>query len=343
MRNSADHATPIPCSKELDNIHSLAALRRIERVPPHSWDEDERELLTILYRWYDSANPATLPQTFNAITGLELRPYIIRTQFENHILLYGGHAFPEYARVMSIPFHDPEGRYDNIRGIIEETAMQAGIDLSRREVEVSFHSGAARYAKSPKTRRLYRSLVRRAAEKGKERARGARRMDKFVSTPSTPPLSRRNRPLGRTALLVGSDDETEENWSDVEDLNPGAGIPNGLRPLIEPIKRNIAFRVWDENSRTKFSEKAGFVSQAFSIWRGEYPPPFSSDGQGREALMLLTNLRRCLEKVYIKNTLIMLDLSLKGGASTFISLSTSLLQALVKASSMNDPKIAVSK
>lgn len=38
-----------------------------------------------------------------------------------------------------------------------------------------------------------------------------------------------------------------------------------------------------------------------------------------------------------------IDLCLKGGASTFVSLSTSLLQALVKASAMNDPRIALGK
>jgi hypothetical protein len=74
-----------------------------------------------------------------------------------------------------------------------------------------------------------------------------------------------------------------------------------------------------------FDEETGFVSQAFSIWKGEYPPPFSPDGQGRQALMILTNLH----------------LSMSGGASAFVSVSTSLLQALVKASTMEDPRIAV--
>ena len=69
-----------------------------------------------------------------------------------------------------------------------------------------------------------------------------------------------------------------------------------------------------------------FVSEAFArFWNGEYPPPFSPEGQGLQALKILTNLH----------------LSLSGGASTFVSVSTSLLQALVKASKMKDPRIAV--
>jgi len=36
-----------------------------------------------------------------------------------------------------------------------------------------------------------------------------------------------------------------------------------------------------------------------------------------------------------------LHLSLSGGASTFVSVSTSLLQAIVKASTMKDPRIAI--
>ena len=36
-----------------------------------------------------------------------------------------------------------------------------------------------------------------------------------------------------------------------------------------------------------------------------------------------------------------LHLSLSGGASTFVSVSTSLLQALVKASTMKNPRIAI--
>ncbi|XP_014561189.1 hypothetical protein COCVIDRAFT_87601 [Bipolaris victoriae FI3] len=324
MSDSSDRVTPVSSSRDLSNLQSLAALRRIERAPSHSWDEDQRELLTILYRWYDDSNPTTLPRVFNHVTGLDLRVSVVRHQFEGHVLLFGGRAFPEYARVMAIPFHDPQGRYNAIRGIIEETAIDLGVSLQRREIEIAFNSGAARWAKSPRTRRLYRSLVRRAAQKEKEKGRISRLTQSVVLSSDQQAISMSECLLGNVAL---STDNQEEKWSDVENPSPRAASVKKLRSLIEPIKRNIAFRVWDKNSRTPFSEEDGFVSQAFSIWRGEHPPPFTPDGEGRAALKLLTNLHLCL----------------KGGASTFVSLSTSLLQALVKASTMDDPCIAIER
>ncbi|KAL6151255.1 hypothetical protein ACJBU6_10243 [Exserohilum turcicum] len=319
------NGSTIPLTQDLSNLESLAALRRIERDPSHLWDEDERELLTVLYRWYNNADPSTIPKVFNAVTGLSLRLSVVRYQFESHILLYGGRAFPEFARVMSVPFDDPEGRYDEIRGIIEDTAAEPGINLPRRETEVHFTSGTARYAKSPRTRRTYRALVRKATQQEKEKARIAR-MSQLVELPACRQPASIPYRLGRIDISMHPDQMDKETWSDVEDSpssSPLAPITPGTR--TPPAVRNIAFRVWDANSRTAFTEESGFVSQAFTIWRNEYPPPFSPDGQGRQALMIFTNLH----------------LSLTGGASTFVSLSTSLLQVLVKASTMHDPRIAV--
>ncbi|RAR10903.1 hypothetical protein DDE82_000874 [Stemphylium lycopersici] len=315
----------IPRSEEPSNLQSLDALQKLERAPIHSWEEDERELLTILYRWYDNTDPSTIPKVFNAITGLDLRLSVVRYQFESHMLLYGGRAFPEFARAMAVPLHDPEGKYDQIRLIIEDTATEFGIDLLRRKTEVRFNSGAARHAKSPRTRRAYKSLVRRAVLKEKEKARAAWEMPIPVQRPIPQELPRTLPPVGRVALSVDSRQEDGEKWSDVEDCRNL--VTNSLVPRpTEPLSTcRVAFRVWDANSRTLFDEGTGFVSQAFSIWRNEYPPPFSLKGQGRQALMLLTNLH----------------LSMKGGASAFVSLSTSLLQALVKASTMDNPRIAV--
>ncbi|EUC47864.1 hypothetical protein COCMIDRAFT_34602 [Bipolaris oryzae ATCC 44560] len=325
MSGSSDRAAPASSSEDLSNLQSLAALRRIERAPPHMWDEDQRELLAILYRWYDNADQNTLPQVFNKVVGLDLRVSVIRHQFEGHVLLYGGRAFPEYARVMAIPFHDPEGRYNAICEIIEATAADSGIDLQRRDTEIAFNSGAARWAKSPRTRRLYRSLVRRAAQKEKEKGRISRSTQAVVL-----PSDQQEIPIPECLLgniVLYTDDQDEGMWSDVENPSPSTALVEKLRSSIEPIRRKIALRVWDKNSRTIFSKEDGFVSQAFSIWRGEYPPPFTPDGEGRAALKLLTNLHLCL----------------KGGASTFVSLSTSLLQALVKASTMDDPWIAIER
>ncbi|USP82623.1 hypothetical protein yc1106_09897 [Curvularia clavata] len=312
-KTSSDCSTPL--SKELSNLESLENLRNLERPQFHLWEEDERTLLTILYRWYDSTNIWAIPQVFNKITGLNLQLRSVRYQFTSHILLYGGRAYPEFARVMAVPFHDPEGIYKDIYQIIDEAAADIGLELPRREIEEMFVSGMARYAKSPKTRRTYKSLVRRAAER--EKARFAPMNQCVQLTSPRPPLSIPKELLGHKALVLRAEEEVDECWIDAEDLS------SPISP--ELTKRTIAFRVWDSESRTDFSEETGFTSQAFTIWRGEYPPPFSPEGQGQQALKVLTNLHLCL----------------KGGASTFVSLSTSLLQALVKASAMDNPSIAV--
>ena len=305
-----------PQASEPGDFTSLAALRRLERDPPHHWHEDERELLTILYRWYEDTNAATIPKVFNAITGLNLRLNVIRYQFESHLILYGCRAYPECDRAMKVPFHDPEHKYDEIHAIIEDTASESGIDLSRRTHEVSYTPGMARTAKSPKTRKHYKSLVRRALKREKEKARALR-----MPAPEDLPLQALQ--LGGMTL---ADQDNEETWSDVDGYHTPPITPR--QPTLRTAlgRNTVGFRVWDANSRTMFDDETGFVSQAFSIWRGEFPPPFSPDGQGQQALMLLTNLH----------------LSMSGGASAFVSVSTSLLQALVKASTMFEPRIAVS-
>ncbi|KAF1832717.1 hypothetical protein BDW02DRAFT_410809 [Decorospora gaudefroyi] len=307
-------------STELSNKASLAVLQNIERPPPHLWDEDERELLTIMYRWYQGGEVTMIPRVFNAITGLELRYRIVRSQFESHIKYFGGRAYPEYGRVMAIAFDDPNGRYDEIRSIVEDTAKQLGVELRRREVEVDFVSGLAQFAKSLTTRRAYKSLVRRAALTQKEKAiqiSGLAEVPMLMPMPTT-----RLGGFPATSTWEPTDLEVFEDAEDTRMPLVALSKPRH-RPL--PTVDRIGFRVWDKNSRTKYSEDTGFVSQAFSIWRNDFPPPFSPDGQGRQALILLTNLH----------------LSMSGGTSAFVSVSASLLQAMVKALAMENPRIAV--
>ncbi|CAN9334892.1 unnamed protein product [Alternaria alternata] len=269
MANVHKTLDAVPKYGEPSGFDSLAALKRLERDPPHQWDEDERELLTILYRWYSDKDATTLPRTFNAVTDQDLRLSVIRYQFDSHLVLYGPRAYPEFGRVMAVPFHDPMQKYGEIRAIVEEKAAEYAPNVQGSSAQVP--------------------------------------------------------PLGGVALAADVKYEDEENWSDVEDLNTSPVTFTQPSPGSLPTTNSIGFRVWDANSRTMFDEETGFVSQAFSIWKGEYPPPFSPDGQGRQALMILTNLH----------------LSMSGGASAFVSVSTSLLQALVKASTMEDPRIAV--
>jgi len=309
-------------ASEPSDFTSLAALRRLERDPPHHWHEDERELLTILYRWYEDTNVATIPKVFNAITGLNLRLNVIRYQFESHLILYGGRAYPEFDRVMRVPFYDPEHKYDEIHAIIEDTALESGIDLSRRRNEVSYTPGLARTAKSPKTRKHYKSLVRRALKREKERARAIR-------TPAPEDLPLQALQLGGMTLI---EQDNEETWSDIEGYHTPPITPTQPTPRTPHGKNTIGFRVWDANSRTKFDVQNGFVSEkfaseAFSSWPEELLAPFSPDDeQGLRNTLLLAHSH----------------LSMRGGASSYVSVSTSLLQALVKAASMQEPRIAVS-
>jgi hypothetical protein len=149
---------------------TLKELQNIERPTPHQWDPDERELLTVMYKWYKAADEDVVPKVFNEITDLDLRHSIIRNQFKNHLVLYGVRAYPEYGRAMTIPFADPKGRYAEIRSIIDDTASDVGVGLLRRKKELHLTSGLAQYAKSPATRRDWKSLVRRATREEKERA-----------------------------------------------------------------------------------------------------------------------------------------------------------------------------
>jgi hypothetical protein len=293
-------------SRPDEGQRALEALRKTERVNPHRWDEDERQLLTILYRFYEAAHSTTIPQVFNAITNLELRHNIVKDQFEHHLKLYGGRAFPEFGRVMAVPFDDHEGHYNDIHSIIEDAASKLGVQLSKRQTEVKFTSGAAQWAKSPRTRRAFKSLVRRAAQKEKDGERESLvQMPEFEATPLP-------------ALHAWNNEDVEDSPSSLPTI-----IPVSQRRI--PTSHSIAFRVWDSESRTKFTEEDGFESEMCSDWRGQFLPPFTPEGEGMQAIKLLTNSH----------------LSKSGGKSAFVSVSTSLLQVLVKASAMDNPRIAV--
>jgi hypothetical protein len=320
QNTSKKRRSPIRLPRRSPEITTLKALRDLERAPPHQWDEDERELLTVIYRWYTAVDPKIIPKIFNGVTGLDLRHSIVRSQFDSHLKLYGGRAYPEYGRAIATPFKDPYGVYTGIRNIIEQTASDLGLELLRRKTEVKIISGQAQYAKSPKTRRYWKSLVRRAAQHEKQKARQVLSSSASASSVQVPSS-------GGRVLVTTANSDDQEFLTDVEDFSApvvSSTEPRSSLPLTAP---RLGFRVWDANSRTKFSEDSGFVSEAFSIWRNEYPPPFSPDGQGRQALMVLTNLH----------------LSMRGGASTFVSVGTSLLQVMVKASIMENPRIAIGK
>jgi hypothetical protein len=302
--------------RHLPDILTLKELRNIERATPHLWDEDERTLLAVLYRWYDETDSTTIPKVFNGITGLGLRHHIVQRQFRDHMVLYGVRAYSEFGKVLKIPFHDADGYYEDIHAIIQDTAAELGLRLRRRKVEEKLVLGKAQFHKSPTTRKYWKARVRLMAQQEKERA-----AQKLKPKDSSTRVAR----LGGFAMTTTWDESDDEVIVDAEDLSTHLLSLTALRSDSHNKNPHIGLRVWDDDSRTKFSEETGFVSEAFTIWRGRFPSPFSPDGQGKQALMLLTNLH----------------LSMKGGASCFVSVSTSLLQVMVKASTMKRPRIAV--
>jgi hypothetical protein len=61
-----------------------------------------------------------------------------------------------------IPFADPIGEYEAMRNIIEAAAAELDIELHRLSEEVVSLSGKAKFSRSPRIRKAYRSLVKRA-------------------------------------------------------------------------------------------------------------------------------------------------------------------------------------
>jgi hypothetical protein len=74
-----------------------------------------------LHRFYGAPYLTIIPKVFNEITGLDLRLSVVRNQFDSHFKLYGGRAYPEYGKAISVPFQDVYGVYTDIHHIIEET------------------------------------------------------------------------------------------------------------------------------------------------------------------------------------------------------------------------------
>jgi len=311
----------LPSSSELMEFTN-EELRQCERRPNHSWDENEHTLLAILYRWYDDTDRSIIPRVFNAITDQDLDNNKLRNRYYTYIILFGREALPEFDEVLKVPFSDPDNWFREIHEGIRDTAAEIGVEMARREFEENHELGRARFAKSPKIRRYYKHLVRSARKRKEERSRAAQ-------APPVEDLPFRSLRLGGTQLI---EQDVEESWSDIDDDGHATPVtPTPRSPRAPPGTQHIGFRVWDANSRTKFDVENGFVSEkfaseTFSSWPEELLAPFSPDDeQGLRKTLLLAHSH----------------LSLRGGASCYVSVSTSLLQALVKAANMQDPRIAV--
>jgi hypothetical protein len=123
--------------------------------------------------------------------------------------------------------------------------------------------------------------------------------------------------LGGVTLGTTVEFDTSERLCNVEDCTS---------PEVEPLEQlvdvaptipshtgaTLGFRVWDACSRTIYTEEGGFTSEAFVVWGGPLPPPFTPVGEGEQATKLLTSWHLSMSA---------------GGASAYISVSTSLIQA----------------
>lgn len=266
-------------AKKSATAQSLEDLAKIESAPSHNWDEDERELLCVLNRWYCGRNCAAelyiFAKVFNSITGLDILSKRVRIQFENHLRVFGAEAYPVFGRVFAIPFNDPEGRYAEIRALIEAEAVNLGLELQKREFEAVVRSGTAKFAKSPKTRKFYKSLVRRASQ-------GAVWLENqdVVYEDATQPV--------QSILTMGMAVcvPAEEDWEIVTDAEQGPAPVTGrsLTPAVDSIeiqkiahnRPHLVFRVWDAANRTKFID-GGFVAQTFVDWPRPFPAPIALD------------------------------------------------------------------
>jgi hypothetical protein len=275
-------------AKKSADAQSLEDLANIESAPSHNWDEDERELLCVLNRWYCHSDRAAeleiFSKVFNSITGLDIPSKRVRVQFENHLRLYGAEAYPVFGRVFSIPFGDPDGRYAEIRALIEAEAIALDLELQQREFEAVVRSGRAKFAKSPKTRRFYKSLVRRASQEAVwQENQDVAYKDATRTSMSVPTTS------GAVRMPA------EEDWEILTDVEECTASLNhhSATPVVECVEMpasastrpHLTFRVWDAANRTKYVD-GSFVAQTFVDWPRPFPEPIALDDPSQAGKIL---------------------------------------------------------
>jgi hypothetical protein len=166
--------------------------------------------------------------------------------------------------VFSRAFAHPSQRYSTLQNTIERTALSVKIDIYRLIKEVFSPLGTARTAKSPKTRKLYRALVRKALE---ERSSPAQIL--LATQPSLPiaiPI------LGSLAVTTDVDTDTSEYLVDIETPSPHDNPETAMYNAYN-VPPKLGFRIWDVNSKAKLTER-GFVGEVFGkIWRGPVIAP----------------------------------------------------------------------
>ncbi|KAL5119553.1 hypothetical protein ACEQ8H_002618 [Pleosporales sp. CAS-2024a] len=313
------HQSPIRAKSNATSVlqPKTMAVKAPEYAPSHRWTDEEREILCVLWRWY-SRTPINFAAIWNHVFGQQLSIATIRRQFEDHLRFYGPSAFLVYKDVFSVPFDDPAGTFTRHRALIEATATRLNITLHRLQTELVSPTGKARSARSPSIRKTYKSLVRRASQE--EKARAFQDPD-----PKRAPIS--NLGLGRTVLCTNPEMQDSEHFVTSEDP-PSIHLFSLHHTMSTNSAPALGFRVWsDSNSGTKFTKDRGFIAGAMEFWNGpELPPPFDYDEpNGRRIMQLqaLTHFYKCQVP------------------SSFVSVFSSLLEALVKAATMSRPHISM--
>ena len=283
-----------------EGAQALDLLRSVERTPRRLWDEDERELLCIINRWYCAKDHATeltvFSKIFNIVTGLDLDSRKIDNQF-THLRYYGGDAYPPFRRVFAVPFDDPMGQYAAIRALLESTAETHDLDLQRRQSEPEIQSGMARYAESPKTQKNYLNLVQKASQDDYR----VRTSHQISAVPQS---------MSMSMAVQLPEDDNREFITDAETSPTPCGPAPDHNPQPAKVKPHLAFRVWDTASRTCFID-GGFVAHAFLDWPLPLPSPIALDDPTQAGKILAS-----------------LHLSTQGGTPVFISTaSVSILRS----------------
>jgi hypothetical protein len=215
--------------------------KALEYGDHHRWTDAEDSFLCVLNRFY-AREPRSFAQIFNKFFGSDLPMHKIRNRFDSYLRLFGPNAFMTYRAVfLSVPFADPEDKYGAIRRTIERTASCLGIILQRLKEEILSPSvGKGRTARSPKTRKTYRALVRKASREAKA---GPVQMPEVPQSPTTVPR------LGGYAVATDIDSDSSEDIVDLE-------TPSVCRKSFETMfdghdtLPKLAFRVWDKVSKT---------------------------------------------------------------------------------------------
>ncbi|KAH5328607.1 hypothetical protein HBI25_001210 [Parastagonospora nodorum] len=316
LRFGTNSATARPRSP-----HKLGKMGLVapEYSPSHRWTYQEREILCIIYRWY-SRDPVSFTSVFNKIFRLDLKTAKVKAHFENYLRLHGPEAFPIYKAVFSVPFGDPNNVYSAQRNLIETTAANLNIELHRLQEEVNSPSGRAKKARCPKTRKLFRTLVRRASQEEQFLAVRAP-ISEETSVPSL-----RN---GGVTLNNNTSFQDLEYLVDAEDALEPAPLALGRIAETSNSAAQLAFRVFDEYSVTSFKD-GQFVAGAFvgvaAKSGGQLPHPFDPTTEDGQKAIKITS------SAHFNNS---------GGPSCWISVFTSFLESLTKAANLTQPRITL--